>query len=130
MLQSKNPCTKEDCSNEEKIPYELFLDSSLLLLGFNYSSIGTIFYKEILKIVYKNNSEYVKLDELFKQLSKVNNIPIRNIQNNIQSSFRRMNTNITEQNFRKVFGIDYNNFFITPKNLIVLFLNTLNRYYS
>lgn len=129
MIQSPNYYTKDDCSKKEKISYELFLDSSLLLLGFNYSSIGKIFYKEMLRIVYKNNNECIKLNKLFKQLSKQYNVTTRNIQNNIQSSFRRMNTNMAEQNFRKVFGIEYSNFFITPKNLIVLFLNTLNRLY-
>ena len=38
-----------------------------------------------------------------------------------------MNKAKAKENFEKIFKIPYDEYFLTPKNLIILFINTLNR---
>lgn len=130
MLQSNALYTKDDCSSKiDKISYELFLDSSLILLGFGFSNTGTILFRELIKTLFIEKSEIINLNDYYSKLSLKYNTPSSNVSSNIKATFRRIDINLSKQNFKKVFGIDYNDLFITPKNLIVLFLNTLNRSY-
>lgn len=127
MLNENNTYTND---KQVKFSYDIFIEISLLKLGFNYSSIGTIYFKRILEITYINKYKEINLFYLYKIIATEFSTTDNNVKENIKSTFKRIDINRCNQHFIKVFNIPFEYFYITPKNLIVLFLNTLNRVYK
>lgn len=109
--------------NEKKI--NIFLDTILSKLGLNYANIGTRYLKEAIKIAYYNNMTDIKYKELCFLLSKELNVSIKKIDSNIYSSVNSININLAKRNFKDIFNIDFDYFYISPKKLLILLLNSI-----
>ena len=65
--------------------------------------------------------------KLAKHLGKKN---YQNIKRNINSTVRRIDILKAKDNFYNIFHINFDDFFITPKHLTILLVNTFNRIYK
>jgi len=109
----------------------IFLDCTLSQLGLSYANIGTRYLKELVKLAYFNRDSLdLKYKDLCVLLSKELNVKTKKISSNIYSSVSSINTNFAKKNFQNIFHIEYDIFFLTPKHLVVLLVNTLNRVYK
>jgi len=120
--------------NKEKISYErkinLFLTQSFLMIGLNNANIGTYYFKELIKLAYFKNIIDIKYKDLCLMLSKKLNISIYKIESNIYTSINSININIAKRNFKDIFSIEFDYFYVSPKKLTILFLNLLyNKFY-
>lgn len=120
--------------SKEKISYErkinLFLSKSFLIIGLNNANIGTYYFKELIKLAYCNNSFEIKYKDLCLLLSNKLDVSLRKIDSNIYTAINSININLAKKNFKEVFNIEYDYFYISPKKLTILFLNLLyNRFY-
>ena len=126
MNKEYDTCTKDNC----KLSYDLFIDDSLIKLGFIYSNIGTYYYKKLICLLYSRDMSNININNLCILLAKeLKNISADTIYANIRTTFRRIDKNKTSKNFYDVFCIPFDDYFITPKSLAILFMNTLNRIY-
>lgn len=104
---------------------DIFLDCTFSKLGLNYANLGIKYLKEVIKIAYFNNSNDLKYKELCDIASKSLNISITNLTSNIYNSINSINVNIAKRNFKDVFNIDFDYFYISPKKFTILLLNLL-----
>lgn len=109
---------------------DMFLDNVLSRLGLNYANAGTRYIKEIVKIAFFTNVLDIKYQDLILLLSKQENLTLEKISSNIYSAVHSINLQLAQKNFKDIFHMDFDHFFLTPKHLTVLLLNTLNRIYK
>lgn len=122
-----------DISNKtkENTRYELYLDLIISSLGFGYANIGTYYLKELVKMVYLEDMQIEKYNDLCIELAKrLNKDNYLNIRRTINSSIKRIDVDKAKENFYNVFNIEFDYYFTTPKHLTVLIVNTLNRVYK
>lgn len=107
-----------------------FLNITLSKLGFNLANLGTRYLREIIKLAYFNNDYDLKYKDLCDELSKKSNISFKKIDSNIYSSINSINITITKNNFKDIFNIDFDYFYISPKKLTILLLNYLSNCFN
>ena len=109
---------------------DMFLDNVLSRLGLNYANSGTRYMKELVKIAFFTNILDIKYQDLIILLGKQEILTIEKITSNIYSAVHSINISLAKRNFKDIFHMDFDQFFLTPKHLTILLLNTLNRIYK
>ena len=105
---------------------EVFLNCNFSKLGLNCANLGTYYFRELIKLTYFNKLYDANYKELCKILCKNLNVSLRKIESNIYNSISSININLTKKNFKEIFNIEFDYFYISPKKLTVLFLNILD----
>lgn len=122
-MQKVNSCTKD-----EQLLTSHNIDFALNALGFNLSSKGYIYYRDLILFSLNFNLDEIRLIDLYALISKKYNKPISIIEKNIKNLFSRFNLSKFEQNFKKIFGLDFDYIYTSPKNFLIIlissFLNT------
>ena len=122
-MQKVNSCTKD-----EQLLTSHNIDFVLNTLGFNLSSKGYIYYRDLILFSLNFNLDEIRLIDLYALISKKYNKPISIIEKNIKNLFSRFNLSKFEQNFKKIFGLDFDYIYTSPKNFLIIlissFLNT------
>lgn len=116
---------------KEEINYELFLNKLVFRLGFGYANIGTYYFKELIKMVYIENMQIEKFSDLCNELSKrLDKKDYLYIKRNINSTTSRIDIDKAKESFYDIFNIEFDEYFLTPKHLTILIINTLNSMYK
>lgn len=110
--------------NNKKI--EIFLNCTFAELGLNSANLGTRYFKELIKLAYDKNLYDENYKELCNILCKELNTNYRKIESNIYHSINSININLARKNFKDIFHIEFDYFYMSPKKLVILFLNLLN----
>ena len=122
-MQKVNSCTKD-----EQLLTSHNIDFVLNALGFNLRSKGYIYYRDLILFSLNFNLDEIRLIDLYALISKKYNKPISIIEKNIKNLFSRFNLSKFEQNFKKIFGLDFDYIYTSPKNFLIIlissFLNT------
>jgi len=119
-----------DISTKEKeISYANLVDKYLLDLGFEFNKSGTRYLRDLILTAYFLEDYEFFINNTVEKFLSINNIHItpKNFLRNIQYSIENVNYNKIKKGFYSIFNIEYNNYYLTPKNVIVLFLNLLNK---
>lgn len=116
---------KYNKNSNDKKQIDIFLNSTFSKLGLNYANLGTRYFKEIIKLAYFNEFTDIKYIDLCSVLSKQLNISIRKVSSNIYNSINSINITLAKKNFKDIFNIDFDYFYISPKRFTILFLNLL-----
>ena len=117
-----------DYTKDEKYKsYEQFVYKSLIELGFRITNVGTMYLKDLILFAYYNNYYEINVTKLvkdFMQYKNINYISYRTFINCIDYSTKNYNEKIFIKHFSNIFKLDYNNYYVSVKNLIILFLST------
>ena len=114
----------KDISNVPKTLSQIKLKSLLLELKFNLYSRGTLFLIDALNIAYNNPRLLCKIEDLYYEVAKKNNLSVNKIQRSIRSSIDVMNGHISTELLRSFFHI-YNNELIAPKYFFTMIIEYL-----
>lgn len=126
MNNSYDIFTKE----KDLVSYELFIDNSLDKLGFRKSILGTKYLKDLILYIYSKNIYDLFVDRIcmeFLEYNKIKYISKKNFITRIEYSIQNVDNIKFKNNFKNVFKTEYDIYYKTPKNLIILFLNMLSR---
>ena len=113
-----------DFENNKKI--DMLLNCNFARLGLSCANLGTHYFKELIKLAYSNNLYDENYKNLCSMLSKKLHVNAKKIESNIYNLINSANINLTKKNFKDVFNIEFDYFYISPKKLVILFLNLLN----
>lgn len=113
--------------DKTKVSYEFWVEKSLINLGFCYSNAGTHYLKKMILYVFENDLDNVTMEKLYIEISKKTNKKPLAIKGAIKYAINMINTTKAKSNFYKIFNYEYDYYFLTPKNLILLFVTLLNR---
>lgn len=117
-MQKVNSCTKD-----EQLLTAKKLDYILNKLGFNLSTRGYIYYRDIILFSLNFNLDEIRLIDLYTLTCQKYNKPISIIKQNIKNLFLRFDIKKFENNFNKIFGLDFDYIYTSPKNLLTLIIN-------
>lgn len=105
---------------------DTFLNCTFAKLGLNCANLGTRYFRELIKLTYYNDLYDTNYKELCNMLCKELDTNVRKIESNIYSSINSININLAKKNFKDIFHIEFDYFYISPKKLTILFLNIVN----
>lgn len=102
------------------------INSSLIKLGFNFSSFGMIYFRKCLELAILDGYNEIILKNLYKSVAKEFRITENKVRININNFFNRIDIDKCMKFFSIFFNIEFDYFYITPKNIIILFCNKYN----
>ena len=121
---------KYDFSTKDKVEnsYREFILSILLNLGFRATCRGTFYLRDLILIAIMQtdiSENDISLKRLILSFSKLKNIPSAIIKTNIEYTFKNIDIEKAEKNFNKIFNLEYDIYFITPKSIISLIVSLI-----
>lgn len=123
--------TEYDISTKDKeVSYIEFVDMILDILGFRKNNVGTRFLREFVIYLYKKNPlEIIINDEIGEFLVERNikNLTIINFIRRINYAIQYADRKKMKDNFFNIFYTEFDLYYLTPKNFIVLMLNVLEK---
>ena len=120
-----------DISTKDKeISYANLVDKYLLDLGFGINKNGTKYLRDLILTAYFNQSYSLDINLTIVTFFEINNI--REITKNdfikcIFYTINNINAQKSKENFNRLFKIQYDIYYFTPKNLTILFMNLLSK---
>lgn len=88
-------------------------------LGINITHKGSMFLICAIQIVVTNNYDYIVLEDVYSLIAKkCKNTNISQIKNTIKYALDNRIKEKSINNFEKIFGFEYDEYFFTNKNII------------
>ncbi len=123
--------TKYDIiAKDTKVSYIEFVDMILDTLGFRINNVGTRFLREFVIYLYKKNPFEIIINneiEEFLEERKIKNLTIINFVKRINYAIQYADNTKMKNNFFTIFHTQYDSYYLTPKNFIILILNVLEK---
>ena len=119
-----------DISTKDKeILYANLVDQYLFELGFGLNKNGTKYMRDLILTAYFMNDYCFEVSVTAEKFINMNKIDItkKNYIRLIQYDIKNINYKKMKENFYSIFEIQYDFRYLTPKNLIILFINKLSR---
>ena len=118
-----------DISTKDKeISYANLVDKYLLDLGFEFNKNGTKYLRDLILTAYFMENYKFEVKGFIKTFFEINNITKvtqKEFLKCIVYSINNINFQKSKDNFYKVFNVNYDIYYFTPKNLTILFINLL-----
>lgn len=107
-------------TNDRKISYnqKVFLKTTLRKLGLNPSNNGSKLLFKIVLIAHTKDMVTINFEGLCRILSVEQNLSSKTISSEIKYSINSANFKKARENYEKIFGIEFESEFFTPRNLI------------
>lgn len=102
------------------------INSTLRLLGLKTNMNGTKLIRKCIYHIINSNNEFYILEDIFQEI--ILNYPKLNskqIRSEIGYALNSRNEKLSEKNFEKIFGYEYDSFIFTPKNFIDELINII-----
>ncbi len=109
--------------------FEQLVNNSLINLGFNINIFGTKLLKDLVLYSYFNQDYDIYFDKIvleFFEYNSIKNISVNTASHRICYAIQNINNKMFKDNFYMIFNVEYDYYFRTPKNLLILFINILN----
>lgn len=91
----------------------------LRFIGLNTSHKGTKYLNKAIQIVIMSNNDIIIVEDIYKSVANMyGNITSKQVKNDISYAISSRFESKTIQNFEKVFGFEYNQYYFTNKNII------------
>lgn len=123
--------TSYDYTKDERYKsYEQLVYDSLIKLGFRITNVGTLYLRDLILFVYFNNYYEISITKVvndFMLVNKIDYISSRTFINCMNYSINNYDLNLFKNGFKSTFGIDYDYYCCSVKNLIILYLNLLKK---
>ena len=114
-------------SNKIKKENVLEINNKLRSLGLNFRLKGTKLLNKTIQIIITSGDEFYVLEDVFDELIKIypsfNKIQIRM---SIKYALDHRNEKLSEKNFTKIFGFEYDINIFCTKNFIDEFINAID----
>lgn len=121
--------TEYEISTKDKleISYRAYILSSLLSLGFSPNNKGTFYLRDLILIAIQTNfnDSDIRLKNLRNILAKQKGLSPKTIKSHIDYAFKYRDIEKAENNFEKIFGFEYDFYFMTPKSIIALMVGLI-----
>ena len=102
------------------------INSTLRLLGLKTNMNGTKLIRKCIYYIISSDNEFYMLEDVFQKI--ILNYPKLNskqIRSEIGYALNSRNERLSEKNFEKIFGYEYDSFIFTPKNFIDELINII-----
>lgn len=109
--------------------FEQLVNNALINLGFNINIFGTKLLKDLILYTYFNQDYDIYFDKIvldFFSYRSITNISVNTASHRICYAIQNINNTKFKNNFYAIFNVEYDYYFKTPKNLLILFINILN----
>lgn len=109
--------------------FEQLVNNSLINLGFNINIFGTKLLKDLVLYSYFNQDYDIYFDKIvldFFSYRSITNISVNTASHRICYAIQNINNKMFKDNFYMTFNVEYDYYFRSPKNLLILFINILN----
>lgn len=119
-----------DISTKDKeISYANLVDKYLLDLGFGFNKNGTKYLRDLILTAYFMQDYEFFISDTVDKFININKLKIskRNYIRAIQYSIESIDSNKTKNNFCSIFNIEYDYYYLTPKNLTILIMSLLQK---
>ena len=106
-------------SNQITSKQLIIINSSLRHLGLNSGHIGTRLINKAIQILTVKDLDIIVLTDIYEEISKsFPNLKPKFIRMYIHYALQHRNEEKAENNFKKIFGFDYDNYYFEPKQFI------------
>lgn len=106
-------------SNQITSKQLLIISNCLRNMGLNSSHIGTRLINKAVQILTVKDLEMIVLSDIYEEISKYYpNLKPKFIRMYIHYALQHRDEKKAENNFKKVFGFDYDNYYFEPKQFI------------
>lgn len=105
-----------------------FINTSLDKLGFKSTIKGTIYLKNFILFAFLHNYDNINIEQIVIDYIAFNNITTtkRTFISNIEYSIYNTDFNKFKNNFYSVFNIDYDIYYKSTRNIVILLITVLN----
>lgn len=110
-------------------PYSIFIDQTLDKLGFRKNTLGTKYLKELILYTYTNNIYNIFINRICKKYlldKQLNTISETMFLDNIKYAIKNVDIYKFKNNFHKIFNTEYDIYYLSTKNIVILFVNILS----
>lgn len=106
-------------SNQITNKQQIIISNCLRNIGLNSGHIGTRLINKAVQILTAKDLEIVVLTDIYKEISKYYpNLKPKFIRMYIHYALQHRNEKRAENNFKKIFGFDYDDYYFEPKQFI------------
>ena len=119
-----------DISTKDKeISYANLVDRCLLELGFGFNKNGTKYLRDLILSAFFMEDYKLEINSVVTHFLDINSINItrKNYIRTIQYSIENIDYKKAKENFSKIFNVEYDFYYLTPRNLTILFMNKLSK---
>ena len=108
-----------------EVSYCAFILNTLISIGLSPSCKGTYYIRDIILIALKKYNADINLKILQRQLAISKHISQNTIKTNIDYAFKYHDAKKAQSNFKKIFNIEYDTYFITAKTIVSLLVSQI-----
>ena len=115
---------------KELVSYELFVETSLDKLGFRKNTLGTRYLKDLILFTFNQNYYDIFIDKIsieFLKLKNINHISKKNFITRIDYAIKNVDYSKLKNNFYSIFHTEYDIYYLSLKNIVILFINALEK---
>lgn len=115
---------------KELVSYELFIETSLDKLGFRKNTLGTKYLKDLILFTFNQKIYNIFINRIsteFLKEKKIEYISEKKFLDNINYAIKNVDYQKFKNNFNIVFKAEYDIYYLSTKNIVILFLNILER---
>ena len=88
-------------------------------IGLNTSHRGTKYINKAIQIITMADNDIVVINDIYEKIAKIyGNITPKQVKNDISYALNTRIENKALENFKRVFGIEYDSYYFTNKNII------------
>lgn len=109
--------------------YSIFIDQTFDKLGFRKNTLGTKYLKELILYTYTNNIYNIFINRICKKYlldKQLNTISETMFLDNIKYAIKNVDIYKFKNNFHKIFNTEYDIYYLSTKNIVILFVNILS----
>ena len=96
----------------------LKITNTLRKLGLNPTHFGTKLINKSIQYIIINNIEFVTLYDIYKEFCREYGLNIKTIRNNVNNAITKRNIKKSKDNFKTIFGYEYDPYVFVPKYFI------------
>ena len=112
------------------VSYELFIETSLDKLGFRKNTLGTKYLKDFILFTFNQNYYDIFIDKItleFLKSKNITHISKKNFITRIEYAIKNVDYQKFKNNFYSVFHTEYDIYYLSPKNIVILFISALEK---
>ena len=112
------------------VSYELFIETSLDKLGFRKNTLGTKYLKDLILFTYEQNIYNIFINRIssdYLEYKQLNHISQKMFLDNINYAIKNVDYQKFKDNFYFVFHSEYDIYYLSTKNIVILFINALEK---